>query len=155
MGEESAANELLRVDLPVPAAADDVDRPDDRDAKDLPGERHHQPGQVEQVVPSVAVSGQDRLREEEEQDEHHREKPVPEAEHDVSQADEKAGRGTRGHLGAAGQRRATSPAKLYQRKNSCTCENPFSRRRARFSSSRYGIRTFSRASRFWEISISE
>ncbi len=56
------------------------------------------------------------------------------------------------HVGLFTQRK---PAKLYHWKNVSTISKPFRWKSARFSSMRYGTRTFSSASRFPAISASE
>jgi len=48
---------------------------------------------------------------------------------------------------------AIRPQKLYHLKNVSHCVNPLLRSRLMFSSSRYGTRMFSSASRFWAISV--
>src|SRR5262249_48801163 len=101
------------------------------------------PERVSHVQPRAGGAPRPRPRREPEDEEHlnQGEQHLPPVEEEVPRRHHQAA-----HV------EATRPQKLYHLKNVSACEKPQRASSSRFSWRRYGIRTFSSASRFWAIS---
>src|SRR4029079_10339534 len=130
---------------------------DDQGAHGLAGQGDGDAQDVQGEVPPPAAEGQPGPAGGGEDEEDGGEEKVAVLEEEAAAADEEVRRGRRrrgvARLGA--HFIASMPQKLYHLKKTSTSRKPWPRSSSLFSSSREGMSTFSRASRFCAISSSE